>query len=248
MTDVSRTRRRRPAVQLAAPLLAVGLVLGACSGDEEPAPEETASATPTATAPEVEVPEGVELTEAGTELRLGEPAAVVFQAGPERVSTLRVAVTKVVRGSMERDFTNFDLSDQQLKQVPYYVTAKVTNTGPTPLGGATAPVWALDSEATYFPPTSLVGNLPACPGGGALPKPFAADDSVTTCLLFIAEPGTTVQEVQLRPYEGFEPVSWAVPESVEQAAERRDQQARERDRGNRPGGQGGQGNKPRAGG
>jgi hypothetical protein len=52
----------------------------------------------------------------------------------------------------------------------------------------------------------------------------------------LAQPGTTVEEVQLRPYEGFEPVSWAVPESVELAAQRRE-------RREQPGG--GRADKPR---
>jgi hypothetical protein len=50
--------------------------------------------------------------------------------------------------------------------------------------------------------------------------------------LFIAKAGTTVEQVQLRPYEGFEPVWWAVPESVELAAQRRERREQERsDRG-----------------
>jgi len=212
------------------PLVAAAIVLAGCTGDDEPTDPATSTATPTATAPEVEVPAGVELTAAGESLTIGDPAAVIFQAGPDRVSTIELAVTKVIKGSMERDFGNFALSDEQVEQEPYYVTVQVTNTGPAALGGSAAPLWALDSTDTYFPPTSLVGNLAACPGGAALPKPFAEGDSLTTCVLFIAEAGTTVSEVQLRPYEGFEPVSWAVPASVERAAERRDRAAQKPDR------------------
>jgi hypothetical protein len=214
--------------------LAVLLVMGGCSEDE-PAAGPPSATTPTVRAPEVDVPEGVELTEAGTELALGEPAAAVFQAAPGRVSTIEVTVTRVVKGSMRRDFANFGLSAQQLRQEPYYVTATVTNTGPNPLGGTSGPVFALDSGDTYFPPTTLAGQLPACQGR-PLPKPFVPADSVVTCLVFLAQPGTTVEEVQLRPYEGFEPVSWAVPESVELAAQRRE-------RREQPGG--GRADKPR---
>jgi hypothetical protein len=222
-------------LRLALPLAVAGLVLSGCSGDDEPGGQPSSTGTPTPTAPEVEVPDGVELTEAGTELAIGEPASAIFAAGPARVSTIELTVTRVVKGSMERDFTNFGLSPEQRAQEPYYVTVEVTNTGPAALGGATPPVRALDSTDTYFPPTSLVGNLPACQGA-PLPKPFDTGESVTTCLLFIAEPDTTVTEIQLRPYAGFDPVSWAVPESVELAAERRERaEEREREREGKPG-------------
>jgi hypothetical protein len=200
------------------------LVVGGCSVDE-PGAEPTPAATPTVPAPEVDVPEGVELTDPGAQLALGEPASAVFRAAPGRVSTIEVRVTKVVKGSMRRDFANFGLSAKQLLQEPYYVTAEVTNTGPNPLGDTTVPVWALDSGDTYFPETALAGSVPACPGA-PLPQPFAPGDSVTICLVFLAEADTTVVEVQLRPYEGFEPVSWAVPRSVELAAQRRERRER----------------------
>nr|CAA9339241.1 MAG: hypothetical protein AVDCRST_MAG46-1894 [uncultured Nocardioidaceae bacterium] len=180
------------------------------------------------------MPGGVALTEAGTELAIGEPASAIFTAGPNRVSTIELTVTRVAKGSMERDFTNFGLTDQQRIQEPYYVTVKVTNTGPAAVGGASLPVRALDSTDTFFPPTSLVGNLPVCQGT-PLPKPFETGDSLTTCLLFIAEPDTTVTEIQLRPYAGFDPVSWVLPESVELAAERRERaEQREQERDDKP--------------
>lgn len=232
MGDVHRSRRRG---RLAFALALASLALSACTADAEPGDDSTSTGTPGPPAPEVDVPAGVELTDAGTELAIGEPAAVVFRAGRGRVSTIEVAVTKVVKGSMRRDFTNFGLSRKQLAEHPYYVTLKVTNTGPGPLGGAAPPVWALDSTDTYFPPTSLVGHLPACPGA-PLPKPFDAGDSATRCLLFIAAADSTVEQVQVRPYEGFEPVWWAVPGSVERAAQRREQRAQVRaERSEKPG-------------
>ena len=227
--------RRHAGPRLGLSLAAAALALGGCSVDDEPAEQSPSTRSPTPDAPEVEVPEGVELTDAGTELRIGDPASVIFAAGANRVSTIKVAVTRVVKGSMERDFTNFGLTAQQRKQEPYYVTVKVTNTGPGALGGSTPPVRALDSTDTYFPPTSLVGDLPVCQGG-PLPTPFDVGDSVTTCLLFIAKPDTTVTEIQLRPYARFDPVSWAVPESVELAAGRRElSRQREQERDDQPG-------------
>lgn len=203
----------------AASALVAALALTACSGDAEPSEQTTGAPTPPA--PNVAVPSGVELTEAGTELALGEPAAVIFKAGRGRVGTIKVEVTDVDAGSMRRDFTNFALSAKELTQVPYYVRVRLTNTGPAELGEATPPVWALDTTDTYFPPTGLVGDLPACPGG-PLPARFATGDSVTTCLLFLAEAGTAIEQVQLRPYAGFDPVWWAVPtvrgKRVQQAA------------------------------
>lgn len=201
----------------AASSLVVALALAACSGDAEPSEGPTDAVTPPA--PNVAVPPGVELTEAGTELALGEAAAVIFKAGRGRTGTITVNVTDVTTGLMRRDFANFALSTKELTQVPYYVRVKVTNTGPAELGATTPPVHALDSTDTYFPPTSLVGDLPVCPGG-PLPERFSTGDSVASCLLFLAKAGTTIEQVQLRPYEGFDPVWWAVPKRVGKPAKR----------------------------
>lgn len=165
-------------------------------------------------APKVDVPRGVQLSEEGSELAIGETASAIYRADRSRVSVVDVTVTSVLRGSIGRDFTTFNLPEKVAEQTPYYVRVRVTNDGPGQLAGAAVPVYALDSTATYFPATSLLGRLPACPGG-PLPTPFAPQDTQTRCLLFLVPDGVRIQEIQLRPYEGYDPVSWTVSDRVE---------------------------------
>jgi len=194
------------------------LVVWACGGDQpvepDPEPEPTEWTEPIVPAPNVDVPRGVQLTEEGSELAIGETASAIYRADRSRVSVVDVTVSSVLRGSIGRDFTTFDLPEKVAEQTPYYVRVRVTNDGPGPLAGAAVRVYALDSTATYFPATSLLGTLPACPGG-PLPMPFAPQDTQTRCLLFLAPDGVRIQEIQLRPYEGYDPVSWTVPDRVE---------------------------------
>lgn len=212
MIGVLRTRSGRFVCLLTALVLAGS----ACSGDEAPeaAPEPTASTEPPVPAPEVKVPAGVELTEQGTELPIGERATAIYAADGSRTSVVGVTITGILVGSIARDFATFQLPDKVRKQTPYYVTVRVTNQGPGALGGSSVPVFALDSTATYFPATTLLGTLTACPGG-PLPKPFEPEDTQARCLLFLAQPGESLDELQLRPYEGYDPVSWTVPDRVE---------------------------------
>jgi len=211
MSPVLRTRSG-----WCAGLAALALGASACSGDEpaEPAPEPTGPSEPAAAPPEVKVPRGVELTREGSELAIGDTASAIYRADRRRVSVVEVSVRSILEGSIARDLATFDLPDKVRGQTPYYVTVRVTNDGPTKLGGASVPVYALDSTATYFPATTLLGTLPACPGG-PLSEPFAPKDTQTRCLLFLARQGKTLEELQLRPYEGYDPVSWTVPARVE---------------------------------
>ncbi len=228
MSGVLRTR--------AVVCLATGVVLAgaACSGDEpaEPGPEPTRSTEPTVPAPKVRVPRGVQLTDEGSELAIGDTASAIYQADKRRVSVVDVSVRSILEGSIRRDLATFDLPDKVRGQTPYYVTVRVTNNGPARLGGASVPVYVLDSTATYFPATTLLGALPACPGG-PLSEPFEPQDTQTRCLLFLARQGTTIKELQLRPYEGYDPVSWTVPARVEryQPSEPPERPAGPQDRG-----------------
>jgi hypothetical protein len=204
---------RRVSWAVAAVLALVGpLTLAGCSDDGgDSSDSDAGSESPTATGPSVAVPAGLTLTEPGTDMDLGQPASVVYDAGPDRVSVLTVTVHKVVTGSMKRDFKNFVLRPKQLASTPYYATATVRNAGPGQLGRASVPLYGHDSTNTVFPATTLVGDLDACPGG-PLPESFGPKATARTCLVFLVDRGVTLETVELRPYDGFDPVSWPVPE------------------------------------
>jgi hypothetical protein len=203
--------RRVPWAVAAALALVAALTLVGCSDDGADGADSDASAeTPSATGPSVAVPAGVTLTEPGAGLELGQPASVVYAAGQDRTSVLTVTVRKVVTGSMKRDFENFVLGPRQRSSTPYYATATVRNAGPGQLGRASVPLYGHDSTNTVFPATTLVGDLDACPGG-PLPARFGPKATGRTCLVFLVDKGVTLETVELRPYDGFEPIAWTVP-------------------------------------
>ena len=193
------------------------LPMGACSDGSDDSGSDDASESPTATGPSVDVPAGVTLTEPGATLDLGQPASVVYDAGPQRASVLTVTVRKVVAGSMRQDFQNFVLGRSELKSTPYYVTATVRNAGPGKLGRATVPLYGFDSTNTYFPASPIVGNLDVC-AGGPLPESFGPKATEQTCQVFLVGKGATLDAVELRPVEGFEPIRWPVPDSTSSGA------------------------------
>ncbi|HYJ69156.1 MAG TPA: hypothetical protein VEX15_16015 [Nocardioidaceae bacterium] len=200
---------RRALSALAAAVLLLGL--SACSSDDAESDETSESAS--ASAPKVAVPAGVTLTKPGSTLRLGQPASVVYKAGPGRVSVVTVTVTKIAVGSMQKDFANFALGADQMRSTPYYVTATVRNAGPGQLGRAAVPLYGHDSTNTFFPAVTLVGELDPC-AGGPLAATFGPKATQRTCLVYLVHKGATLESVELRPYDGFDPVRWTVPESV----------------------------------
>jgi hypothetical protein len=198
---------------LAAAVMLLGGVSACSSDDTDDAGAEALGKTPSASGPSVAVPAGVTLTDPGSTLDLGQPASVVYKAGPGRVSVVTVKVTKIAVGSMRKDFANFALAPEQMRSTPYYVTATVRNAGPGQLGRAALPLYGHDSTNTFFPPVTLVGDLDACTGG-PLPATFGPKATQRTCLVFLVHHGAKLDSVELRPYDGFDPVRWAVPESV----------------------------------
>jgi hypothetical protein len=189
------------------------LVVSACSDGDDDAGSDETSQSPSASAPHVDVPAGVTLTDPGSTLDVGQPASVVYKAGPDRVSVVTVTVTKIAVGSMRKDFANFALAPMQMRSTPYYVTATVRNAGPGQLGRATLPLYGHDSTNTFFPAVTLVGDLDACTGG-PLPATFGPKAMQRMCLVYLVHHGAKLDSVELRPYDGFDPVRWTVPESV----------------------------------
>jgi hypothetical protein len=207
---------RRVPWAVASVLALVGpLTLAGCSDDgDDGTGSDAAAESPSASGPSVNVPAGVTLTEPGADLELGQPASVVYDAGHDRVSVLTVTVGKVVTGSMKQDFKNFVLGPEQQSSTPYYATATVRNAGPGQLGRASVPLYGHDSTNTVFPATTLVGDLDACPGG-ALPATFGPKATVRTCAVFLVDKGITLESVELRPYDGYDAISWPVPAPAE---------------------------------
>ncbi|MDD9348868.1 hypothetical protein [Mumia sp.] len=198
------TRRTARGGGLVALAVAVGLVLAGCSGGDAAG---AAAATPEPSSA-VELPDGVELTEAGAEVALGKPATVGYPVG-EAASAITVTVSSVKPGKIA-DLAGYVLDPVSATSTPYYVGVQVRNDGPDPLGGAAVPVYGFDSTPAYFPPTTFRGEPYKRCAGGALPKAFEPGATWKGCFVLLVPKGATLQSVQVRTSDLASPVSWPV--------------------------------------
>lgn len=202
-------------MRVAALVLAGCLLAAGCSGADEadpaPAPAPASekgspspSASPTA---DVRVPEGVELTRPGSDLRFGESAVVVAEPdrGPSTVLELRVVGA---RRAPLSDFSDFRLDEAYTKRASYYyVEATIENVGEAGLGGAPVPLWGVDGDNTLLPPVTFTTDFPRCPSV-ALPDPFVPGDSVRSCLVYLAPNRGVLESLSFRPDQAFDPIEW----------------------------------------
>lgn len=176
------------------------LAVAACGGDDPAKPK------PTPTVPDdFDVPAGVEITKGGTQLTEDESATVVYRVG-EATSAITVTVTGVRKGSMD-DFAHFSLDAEAKKSTPFYVDLTVVNRGPAGIGGIALPVFAHDSEGTYYPANELVGEFEPCPDP-VLPKSFLPESEASLCLVYLVPKGRALQSVDLQTGEPEDAIAW----------------------------------------
>ncbi len=217
-------RPRRRATRLVAPLAALVLsvgALGACSGDDAEEAGEGASATsteagedttidPTAGAeetPYLPVPDGVELTEQGSALEVGDTATVAYQPNQKDVGVLDLTVTDLRKTSFKESFQGWKLDKTVKKAQPYFVRAKVENVGEDDLGGKRVPLYLVDGENTLVESSTFVSTFKPCPSK-ALPKKFGPGKKTTTCLVFLAPSKGDLEAISFRPAQEFNPITW----------------------------------------
>ena len=195
---------RRAHAPLAA-LAALALVLSGCGADE---PKSKASASPSADLPtgNVEVPEGVSLTKAGTTLDFGEAATVAYEPNSRRSSVLSLTVESVKEGQI-KDFAAYQLDKRTAASKPYYVGVKVQNVGTGDLSRAGIPLLALDSRNTLIQSSSFNNTFEKCPST-PLPAGFVADQKTRGCLVYLVPEGGTLTALSFRPLQAFEPILW----------------------------------------
>jgi hypothetical protein len=198
-------------LSLSALALAVALTTAACGGEEEPdaaaTPSESASAD-ASPAGDVEVPEGVQLSEPGDELGFGDTATVAYQANAQRGTVLGLTVLGVRTGRVQ-DLSAFQLDAATRASTPYYVRVRVTNDGTEGLGGAAVPLFAVDGRDVLIQPSTFTTDFARCPSG-PLPRAFPADAEVTTCLVYLVpEDGEELTAVSYRPLQDLEAITWA---------------------------------------
>lgn len=192
-------------LRLVGAVLAGTLLLGACTGDDEPA-EPKASATTAGVPKGFTVPEGVTVTEPGTTLAPGAAAGVVWARPDAEPTVLSATVVRVRQGTI-KDLRSFSLDAQTKTSTPYYVDVTATNRGPAALQNVQVPLLARDSGNVLTQPSRIVGQLKPC-RTNALPASLAVGQSATACLVYLVPQGATLQSVDLVTGEQADAVRW----------------------------------------
>jgi hypothetical protein len=199
--------------RLAGTCLAVSLALTACSGDDGARPESESESSPTATeaateteTPYLDVPDGVELTEQGSELDVSEKATVAYEPRQNAVGALDVTVTSIERADF-RLFDGFELTRETMKTTPYFVRATVSNVGDTDLGGRPVPLYIVDGDNRLIESSVFAGTFKPCEGS-MFPSKFRSGDKVKTCLVYLAPDKGDLTAVSFRPDQEFDPITW----------------------------------------
>ena len=195
---------RRAHRGLLAALIVPALLLSGCGDSSKPEPK----AKPSVSLPtgNVEVPEGVTLTPAGTELDFGEPATVAYEPNTKRSTVLSLSVASVQAGRIS-DFAAYQLDAATKKSRPYYVRFSVKNVGTGDVSSTAVPLLAVDERNTLIQPSSFNNTFTKCPSK-PLPAGFTEGKTFSGCLAYLVPDRGELVEMSFRPLQAFEPITW----------------------------------------
>jgi hypothetical protein len=215
--DVRVLRKGALGIAVAA-LVATGL--SACSDDAKGpdlADASKAVATATAGLPGLDVPDGVTLTKAGTQLALGATATVAYEPAPDQVGVLDIAVTRLEKTSFRKSFQGWNIDDAQRATQPYFVRATVTNRGESDLAGLPVPLYIVDGTNALVEQTTFASSFTPCQPG-TFPASYPAGTSTDVCLVYLAPDKGELTAVSFRPSQDLDPITWTgelqAPEKV----------------------------------
>lgn len=193
---------RRAALRWGVPVVAGALLLSGCGGSEKPTTKPSVT-LPTAN---VNVPAGVQLTKAGTQLKFGEKATVAYEPNSQRNTVLELTVNSATQGTIA-DLGTYVLDDRTKQSTPYYVDVTVTNVGDGDVGQTPIPLWAVDNANTLIQASSFTNSFTRCPST-PLPTTFAPHATVTTCLVYLVPDQGKLTGVSFRPLQAVAPIVW----------------------------------------
>lgn len=209
--NVGMNRRPRRSFRIVAALALAGLLLSGCGEDAEPRVEQPA-APKAGDQTAVPVPEGVTLTEYGTELKFGEPAVVAYSPNAKRRSILKITV-KSVKNVPISVFKAYRLEERTRKSTPYFVKVRVENVGEGDVGQTPIPLYLADNRTppVLINPSTFDGvPFSTCPSA-KLPASFGPGDSVDACLVYLAPDGGKITAMSFRAIQEFAPILWTGP-------------------------------------
>lgn len=198
---------RLPA-RLLALTVALTLALAGCSdGGENPDGEGAGSPTTSVEAePYLPVPEGVELTEQGSTLAVGDTATVAYEPRQDLVGAMEIKVTSLEKATFDL-FVGWELTSKIRSTSPYFVRATVTNVGDTDLGGRPVPLYVVDGENRLIESSLFTGSFKPCEGA-SFPKKFKNGDTLKACMVYLAPGKGDLAAVSFRPTQEFNPIIW----------------------------------------
>jgi hypothetical protein len=192
----------------------LALVLVGCSDDSESpgtgdsssgSTSESGSAGPSDS---LLVPDGVELTDQGSSLQVGETATVAYEVRQGVVGVLDVTVTRLEKTSFAESFVGWDLPEETRTAKPYFVRASVLNRGETDLGEVRLqPLYVLDATDTLVESTLFGSTFKPC-HPDAFPAPFPPGASVDLCLVYLVPDKGDLVSASFRPTETDIPITW----------------------------------------
>ena len=196
-------------------LAAAALLLGACtgSGDGSSGPSGSgdsgdpggSNATVAGPTPYLPVPEGVVLTDQGSELGVGETAVVAWRPAKGEVAVLSLRVRQLRRAPI-KELADWQLDAAGRTSSLFYVTVTAENLGETDLGGTRIPLYVADNS-TLVESNAFKTEFRPCPSP-ALPATFATGDTTTACLVYLVPAHGQLTSVTFRPAAKFNPITW----------------------------------------
>lgn len=194
---------RSRVARLAVSALATVLVLGACSGGDD---ESDAEASSGETSAYPEVSKGVDLTDPGSKLDLGEKAVVAWEPRADTTGALALTPQSFERATMKA-FSGWKLDEATLASTPYYVHVSVENVGETDLGGVPVPLYLVDGSNTLIQQSTFQSSFAPC-ASTALPAKFPTGASAELCLVYLAPAKGELEAASFRPTQAFDPITW----------------------------------------
>lgn len=197
-------------------LVVAALLAGCSSGtSDDPGPDgspsgssgESGSTSPSAEPTNyLKVPKAVTLTAPGSELKIGEKAAVAWQVDEKRVAALDLKVTKVQKVPIAR-LSAWVLDKESRTSTPYYVHTKLKNVGRSDLSGLTIPLYIAVGDNTLVSASSFESGFKPCPSL-PLPKKFKPGKRASTCWVYLAPDRGSLESVTYFTAPGFVPITW----------------------------------------